>query len=243
MSDGPRSSLDDGHALSSRMRPCIGPADLLSGALASLRPGHVVLVASKGTSLTSALGPSFNPPSTTAAESKVLAHQNNLHCSTCAMGSLQCDSLASSSFGNLYDVKLRRSSDWSHTLDAHVNQSGQLRTPDSEHFDWNLVLEENSPKEDGIAFGPGYDEFPGRSPGPMSSYQHMSDLSFVLHVAFTFDVMLLHSLQTPRVVKAGHVQLLPDGHEKSSGEIEVNSPAYAARAMRVSEQLLLPICH
>lgn len=85
-----------------------------------------------------------------------------------------------------------------------------------------------------MAFGPGYDEFPGRSPGPMSSYQHMSHWSFVLHVAFTFDVMLLHSLQTPRVVKAGHVQLLPDGHEKSSGEIEVNSPVYAARAMRVS---------
>jgi hypothetical protein len=141
------------------------------------------------------------------------------------MGSLQRGSPAFSLFGNLYAVKLRRSSDWSHTLDAHVNQSGQLLTPFSEHFDTNFVLAENSPKSDGTASGPGYDELPGRSPAPMSSYQHMSNASFVLHVAFACDVMLLHSLQTPRVVKVGHVQLLPDGHEKSSGEIEVNRPA------------------
>lgn len=203
----------------------------------------MVFAASKGTSLTFELGPSFNPPFTTAAESKVLAHQNNLHCSTCATGSLQFPIPALSPLGNLYDVKLRRSCDWSHTLDAHVNQSGHFLTPSSEHFDWNSVLAENSPKPDGMAFGPGYDELPGRSPGPISSYQHMSHLSFVLHVAFTFDVILLHSLQTPRVVKAGHVQLLPDEHEKSSGMIEVNNPAYAARAMRVSEQLLLPMYH
>jgi hypothetical protein len=148
----------------------------------------------------------------------------------------------SSLFGNLYDVKLRRSSDWSHTLDAHVNQSGQLLTPFSEHLDLNFVLAENSSKEDGIAVGPGYVELPGRSPSPIISYQHMSYFSCELHDAFTCEVMLLHSLQTPRVVKAGHVQLLPEGHEKSNGEIEVNRPAYAARAMRVSEQLLLPVC-
>jgi hypothetical protein len=105
------------------------------------------------------------------------------------------------------------------------------------------VLVEKLLKEVGMVSGPGYDELPGRSPSPMSSYQQMSHFSFVLHDAFTCDVMLLHSLQTPSVVKAGHVQLLPDGHEKSSGEIEVNNPAYAARAMRVSEQLLLPMCH
>lgn len=243
MSDGPRSLLDVGQALSSLMRPCIGAADLVSGALASLRPGHVVLAVSKGTSLTFALGPSSSPPFTTAAEPKVLAHQNSLHCSTCATGSLQRESPASSPFGNLYDVKLRRSCDWSHTLDAHVNHSGHFLTPSFEHLDWNSVLAENSEKEDGMVFGPGYVELPGRSPGPMSWYQHMSFASSVLHVAFTLDVMLLHSLQTPRVVKAGHVQLLPDGHEKSSGMIEVNNPAYAARAMRVSEQLLLPMCH
>ena len=124
-----------------------------------------------------------------------------------------------------------------------MNQSGQLLTPSFEHLDWNSVVLEKLSKEVGLSFGPGYVELPGRSPGPMSSYQQMSYSSSVLHVAFTFDVMLLHSLQTPRVVKAGHVQLLPGGHEKSSGEIEVNSPAYAARAMRVSEQLLWPVCH
>jgi hypothetical protein len=151
--------------------------------------------------------------------------------------------LAASSFlGNLYDVKLRRSSDWSHTLDAHVNQSGQLLTPFSVHLDSNFVLADNSSKEDGIAFGPGYVELPGRSPAPTISYQHMSYSSCELHDAFTCEVMLLHSLHTPRVVKVGHVQLLPDGQETSSGEIEVNKPAYAARAMRVSEQLLLPAC-
>lgn len=69
----------------------------------------------------------------------------------------------------------------------------------------------------------------------------MSYASFVLHVTFTFDILSLHSLQPPRVVNASHVQLLPDEQEKSNGIIKMKSPAHAARAMRVSEQLLLPI--
>lgn len=52
--------------------------------------------------------------------------------------------------------------------------------------------------------------------------------------------MSLHSLQIPRVVNDGHVQLLPEGQVNSAGGTEVNRPAYAARAISVSEQLLLP---
>jgi hypothetical protein len=61
----------------------------------------------------------------------------------------------------------------------------------------------------------------------------------MLHDALICDVMLLHSLQMPRVVKGGQVQL-PEGQAKSGASTELYRPAYAARAMSVSEQLLLP---
>jgi hypothetical protein len=139
-------------------------------------------------------------------------------------------------------VKLRRSRDLSHTSEAHVNQSGQYML--SSHLDLDFVEVSYSSR------GPGYDALPGRLPGPIISHQHIShefeefsvrSLSSqpTLHDALTCDVMLWQSLQMPRVVKGGQVQL-PEGQVKSEGSTELYRPAYAARAMSVSEQLLLP---
>jgi hypothetical protein len=113
-----------------------------------------------------------------------------------------------------------------------VNQSGQRIMPSS-HIDLNFVVS-YAPSS-----GPGYGALPGRLPGPISSYQQSSYDFRRLHDALTREVILWHSLQMPRVVKGGHVQL-PEGQVKSEADTEPYRPAYAARAMSVSEQLLLP---